>query len=117
MFINLIIFSCIILLAGCSSIGIDKPVNITKEKAINLARDNVEKQEFYKHLPSKELELTHVKLIALTKKKTPYWQVQFSIEGLSGNINTLINPENGEIVSTGFTKPLKLENGVLKIRE
>ena len=112
-------FTCIILLAGCSNkdVGVDEPVNITKEKAINLARDKIEKSEFYKYLPSKELKSAHAKLVRLTAKKTLYWQVQFSVTGLDGYVGTLINPENGEIVSTGFTKPLILENGILKNRE
>ena len=89
-------------------------VAITREKAINLARNHIEEQEFYKYLPSKEFNYPKAKL---TEKGKIYWQIHFTIPGLNGYSSTLINPENGKIITSGFTKPLELENGILKNRE
>ena len=89
-------------------------VAITREKAINLARNNIEHREFYNYLPSKELNNPKAKL---TQKGTIYWQIHFTVPGLDGYTSALINPENGKIVTVGFTKPLKFENGILINRE
>lgn len=81
--ISLVLF-CILLLAGCSiknslseqvisQIDNDKAVIIPREKAISLARSNIEQKEFYKYLPSKKLDFSTAELVNLANKE--YWRV------------------------------------------